>query len=300
MPSDDFWSASMLLRWVLTRDEDAVERMLRQYSDIIIGMPVITIQIQDQDNNVIGEHDIQIAGDQQRAKTWSDVISAHELVPPVPRTTKHRELVSAFIRSMDLTKATQLIYSALQRGTLEGCARRNGSGDVERIAPVQWTRLRFLGIDGHDIAVPTGANGEPLPLLRPMTDYLSGTVSSTQKPTVWVDPEFSTAQVMNLWPPVRPGQENSGVQQQELTDDVLFRTGAPGRPTSMHLIEAEFERRQSGSELKPSLAMEAEFLHRWLKTTYPGAPSASPRTIEGKIRAQYRIWKASQEAHKND
>ena len=290
----------MLLHWVLTRDELAVERMLHQYGDIWVGMPVIKIQIRDQDSKVICEHDIKLTKDEQLAKTWSDVISEYELVPPVPPTTERRELVSALIRSMSLTRATQLIYSALQRGTLDGCARRNGSGDVERIAPVEWTRLRFLGIDGHDIAVPTGTNGEPLALSRPMTDYLSGAVSSTQKPTVWVDPEFPTAQAMNLWPPIRPGQESSGVQQQEPTDDVLFRTGAPGRPTSMHLIEAEFERRRSVNELKPSLAMESEFLHRWLTTTYPGAPPASARTIEGKIRAQYRIWKAGQEAHRND
>ncbi len=42
MPSKDFWSASILLHWVLTRDEDAVERMLRQYIDLV-GMPVIQI-----------------------------------------------------------------------------------------------------------------------------------------------------------------------------------------------------------------------------------------------------------------
>jgi hypothetical protein len=189
MPSDDFWSASMLLHWVLMRDEHAVERMLGQYSDILVGMPVFEIQILDQDRNIIIRHDIDPTRANRPAKTWNDVIAEYELDPPVPPATENRELVNALIRSMELTKATQHIYSALQRGALEGHARRNGSGDVERIAPGEWTRLRFLGIDGHDLAVPTDVNGEPLGLLRPMADYLSGSVHPEER--VACDPRRS-------------------------------------------------------------------------------------------------------------
>jgi hypothetical protein len=292
MPSDDFWSVSMLLHWVLMRDEHAVERMLGQYSDILVGMPVFEIQILDQNRNIILRHDIDPTRANRPAKTWNDVIAEYELDPPVPPATENRELVNALIRSMELTKATQHIYSALQRGALEGHARRNGSGDVERIAPAEWTRLRFLGIDGHDLAVPTDVNGEPLGLLRPMADYLSGSVHPDEKPSVWVDPEFAAVQARKEWPAIRAGQE---VREPEASDHALFWTGAPGRPTSMHLILSEFERRRSSNALEPSLDLAAKALHQWLKATYPKAAPASWTTIRDKIRQHYRRWKESQQ-----
>jgi hypothetical protein len=245
----------------------------------------------NQDGDVIGEHDIQPTSAKQPAKTWNDVIAEYELNPPVPPTTQNRELVSALIRSHSLTAATQLIYSALQRGTLEGYARRNGSGDVERIAPAEWTRLRFSGIDGHDLAVPADVKGEPLALMRPIADYLSGSVHPDEKPSVWVDPEFAAVQARKEWPAIRAGQE---VREPEAGDHALFRTGAPGRPSSMHLILSEFERRRSSNALEPSLDMAAKALHLWLKGTYPKAAPASWTTIRDRIRRDYRRWKESQ------
>jgi hypothetical protein len=292
MPSYDFWSVSMLLHWVLMRDEHSVERMLHQYSDIIVGMPNIKIQLLDQDGDVIGEHDIQPTSAKQPAKTWNDVIAEYELDPPVPPATENREFVNAMIRSLSLTRATQDIYSALQRGALEGHARRNGSGDVERIAPAEWTRLRFSGIDGHDLAVPTDVKGEPLALLRPIADYLSGSVHPDEKPTVWVDPEFAAVQARKEWPAIRAGQE---VREPEASDHALLRTGAPGRPSSMHLILSEFDRRRSSNALEPSLDNAAKALHLWLRVTHPMAPPASWTTIRDKIRQEYRGWKASQQ-----
>jgi hypothetical protein len=258
MPSHDFWSPSMFLRWVLTRDEDAVERMLRQYGDILVGMRFIP------------------APKMQPAPTWNDVLNQYELKPPVPETTENKELVNIVIRSTMLTTATQQIYSALQRGAVEmyGCA--NGSGDVERIAPAEWTRLRFFGIDGHDVELPRDVNNEPLTLSRPIADYLSCSVPPTDKPTVWIDPECPSPQVLKEWPAVRGGQETSRVRQPEPSDGVIFRTGAPGRPSSMHLISAEFERRRDGDACELSLAKEARALHAWFCGKYPKAPHPSP------------------------
>src|SRR5215207_2808441 len=48
-----------------------------------------------------------------------------------------------------------------------------------------------------------------------------------------------------------------------------LRTGAPGRPTSMQLIEGEFERRASQGELEKSLAEQARVLERWHRDTNP-------------------------------
>jgi hypothetical protein len=273
MPSDDFWSPSMLLRWVLTRDEDAVERMLRQYGGPLVGIRFIP------------------APERQPAPTWNDVIAQYEL--KVPKTAKNKELSVIIVRSMILTTATQQIYSALQRGAVEMYGRANGSGDVERIAPAEWTRLRFFGIEGHDVALPGDVNNEQFILSRPIADYLSWSVPPTNKPTVWIDPECPSAQALKEWPAFRDGQETSRVRQPEPSDDVIFRTGAPGRPSSMHLILAEFERRCDNDACELSLAQEARALHAWLCGNYPTAPPPSPGTIETRIRKDYNAWKAN-------
>src|SRR5438445_700935 len=49
-------------------------------------------------------------------------------------------------------------------------------------------------------------------------------------------------------------------------DGLTYRTGAPGRPTSMHLIEPELRRRFQGGEQLPTMPKEAEYLSRWLAT----------------------------------
>jgi len=70
------------------------------------------------------------------------------------------------------------------------------------------------------------------------------------------------------------------------------RTGAPGRPSSMHLVVAEFERRCGNSEvIWSSVKAEAEYLAAWFKKNHPGSPRLTARTIENKIRPEYRLAK---------
>lgn len=73
-------------------------------------------------------------------------------------------------------------------------------------------------------------------------------------------------------------------------------TGAPGRPTSMHLIEAEFERRAVSRQLAAAVSREAAALHEWMKQTHPGLPLPLPHTIENKIRGDYRRSKLSEKS----
>jgi hypothetical protein len=65
-------------------------------------------------------------------------------------------------------------------------------------------------------------------------------------------------------------------------------TGAPGRPSSMHLVVAEFARRCREFEILPSLRAEAERLEAWFKGNHPNAPRPTVRTIENRIRHEYR------------
>jgi hypothetical protein len=65
-------------------------------------------------------------------------------------------------------------------------------------------------------------------------------------------------------------------------------TGAPGRRSSMHLVKAEFDRRCRDGQILQSLEAEAASLETWLKSNHPTAPRATARTIENRIRNEYR------------
>jgi hypothetical protein len=72
------------------------------------------------------------------------------------------------------------------------------------------------------------------------------------------------------------------------------RTGAPGRPTSSHLVEAEFVARSARNEVKASLAEEAQVLAAWLRSEHPSSPRLTAKTIKNKLRAVYRQHKEAQ------
>lgn len=64
---------------------------------------------------------------------------------------------------------------------------------------------------------------------------------------------------------------------------VTYRTGAPGRPSSMHVIEPEFRRRLKTGEAHATNKQEAEHLRNWLKEQHPSAASTSAKTIVNRI-----------------
>jgi hypothetical protein len=67
-----------------------------------------------------------------------------------------------------------------------------------------------------------------------------------------------------------------------------LRTGVPGRPSSIHLVEGEFETRCARNEVEDSLAEEAEVLLAWLRNEYPNSPRPTAKTIKNRLRAAYR------------
>jgi hypothetical protein len=178
MPDRDNWSASMLLCWVLSRDSERVLSMLKNYGGWRIE----------------GDHAGRI-----RPQTWRDVTLAFSIDGSLP---KEEKTAAAIVRTeLFIIPAEEEIRSAWRRGEIDGWARRNGSGDIVKIEPIQWAGLRFRALEGHDIAVPVDSEQEPLPLPRPLADYLYGSVPATSTPTVWPDPLFPAKQVMRQWPP---------------------------------------------------------------------------------------------------
>jgi hypothetical protein len=67
-----------------------------------------------------------------------------------------------------------------------------------------------------------------------------------------------------------------------------FRTGLPGRPTAIQLIEAEHQRRIDSGKALDKVGEEAKHLEKWLVTTHPRAPRTTAKTIENRIRKAHR------------
>lgn len=74
----------------------------------------------------------------------------------------------------------------------------------------------------------------------------------------------------------------------ESSDDEPISTGAPGRPSSMHLIEDEFQRRARQRLTAPTLGEESEFLANWLKRNHSKWPQPTPKTIKNNLRPEFR------------
>ncbi len=69
----------------------------------------------------------------------------------------------------------------------------------------------------------------------------------------------------------------------------IYTTGAPGRPTSMHLIEAELRRRAANGMMEmKSCSAEARALADWLRREHPEAAATQPKTIQNSIASLYR------------
>jgi len=67
-----------------------------------------------------------------------------------------------------------------------------------------------------------------------------------------------------------------------------FRTGAPGRPTPIHLVVSQHKRRLAAGQAEKSVVAEAEALAKWLEDTHPTLPPLKPKTIRNRISSAHR------------
>ena len=79
----------------------------------------------------------------------------------------------------------------------------------------------------------------------------------------------------------------AATRQAAATEFASDRTGAQGRPTSRHLVEAEFERRMTARETLGTLKAEAQALSDWLSVMHPHLAPMTRKTIENCIRTGY-------------
>jgi hypothetical protein len=77
---------------------------------------------------------------------------------------------------------------------------------------------------------------------------------------------------------------------QDITRDPLqiHYTGAPGRPSSMHLVEAEYRARCDRGEAEAGIGAEAKTLAEWLQSKHPHLPRLKPKSIANRLRHEHR------------
>ena len=85
---------------------------------------------------------------------------------------------------------------------------------------------------------------------------------------VWSKLTVLKSEIANCWPFEGP----------------IIRTGAPGRPSPMHLVLEEHQKRIERGEIKREVSREAKHLEHWFKNAHPGWPQPKAGSIENRIR----------------
>jgi hypothetical protein len=73
---------------------------------------------------------------------------------------------------------------------------------------------------------------------------------------------------------------------------VRLRSGAPGRPSAMHLVRDEFERRVASGQLEETVTEQSEALADWLRTSHSTAAPLTPKAIRNRLAMSFRAAKA--------
>jgi hypothetical protein len=71
---------------------------------------------------------------------------------------------------------------------------------------------------------------------------------------------------------------------------IQYKTGAPGRPTAMHLVEKHHAERCERKEAMSTISAEADYLANWLRTAHPTAPKLYSKTISNRLATAHRKY----------
>jgi hypothetical protein len=163
-------------------------------------------------------------------------------------TFTNMAVVKADRLRMPIETAEKMLKNALVEGHLVATAAEGDSG-----RPVEIDTFKWAHIEVND-------KGEM---------YFRKTIGQI----AYNDVRFMRADVMRLWPASSEGE--AAVANS--------RSGAPGRPTSMHLVEMEFRRRVAEGLAETSNVAESELLKEWLEKTHPSEPRLTAKTIRNRI-----------------
>ena len=76
------------------------------------------------------------------------------------------------------------------------------------------------------------------------------------------------------------------------SNQAQYRTGKPGRPSPMPLVEQELRSRLDQNITESTMTDEARYLVGWLKKHHPGAPPLKLKTIKNRMASVYRQGRA--------
>jgi hypothetical protein len=86
-----------------------------------------------------------------------------------------------------------------------------------------------------------------------------------------------------------PERQEHQIEHEISAQPVIYATGAPGRPSSMQLVEREMDQRAAaGTMITTSMAKESAALSAWLKTEHPLAPRLTPKSIQNTQATKWR------------
>jgi hypothetical protein len=88
---------------------------------------------------------------------------------------------------------------------------------------------------------------------------------------------------------IAPARAANHPAQPSAKEPPAAQTGVPGRPEKhISVVIQEFERQAKAGRIAPSLAQQARGLAEWFQTAHPDKQAPTPKTIENRLRAQYR------------
>jgi hypothetical protein len=87
------------------------------------------------------------------------------------------------------------------------------------------------------------------------------------------------------------GPDRAPASKATSVEEVVYRTGVAGKPTSWHLIVSECRRRFGADERHPTTMEWATALRDWLRTAHPNAPAVTLKTLTNRLPALLRELK---------
>jgi hypothetical protein len=198
--------------------------------------------------------------------------------------------------STTIGEACNKLLANLRQERIIGSAKDQASGEIYRITAEQWMDLWFdTDTDGRDYVTdkePVPEEGDPQAIWQ--------AIERNEKRNLRYDaPRFCRDDVIRAFP-VEP---TSGSMEQPEAARVLAareqpeaaKTGAPGRPSSMHHALRELEDRANRHETAATIAAEAQALKEHvdnLRKEHTWLPPLTERSIRNKIGQRWRELRA--------
>jgi hypothetical protein len=195
----------------------------------------------------------------------------------------------------DKQDALEWLEAGLLDGELQVFTERGRQYDVE-VVRIPWEDVTCLGASWRRwIAsgrVPFRESPEQTPESKARRDAWYKNPTGSPMPKFEYEPrtiehKYSSCQLMlendnfNRW-------LNALRNQLDMQAPSCAKSGAPGRPTSMHIVLLEHGRRVENGTHGGSRTAEAKALEGWLKKIHPDMPPLTYKTILNKLPPEFQ------------